>query len=824
MDVNEMLHYTLLQLWSPFYPPYGDADGGWNEGPAYWGWIARVCAHTYTLVQRATGIAVHQRSNMRNQPFYKLYGNPPWFKMSPFGDGQAGPARGGDSMLMLSALYDNPWAKWYGQELDARLSGLPSLLFPTEDLPAAAPLDLPQGRCFRDVGLACSHTNLVDGDTDVAFLMRSCPFGGCGHAYADQNTFVLDAFGEPLIIASGYYQLYGSKHHTQWTWQTRASNSILVNGRGQIRNWDAKGRIAEFATLAAADYIVGDAHRAYPDVLKRYDRRAVFLRPMHTGGDALIVVHDDIEAAGPSTFQFLLHALDQMEINQVRRTVMIRHGKAACRVDFLAPDTLDFHQDNRFTESPVRPAPNQWHLRAETTEERTTALSALTLQPCRRGSETRLLQTKLERCAGALAVTLTGGNRRVVVLYRTNFVAEIVEACGLRTDGQAATVTFVDDRVHSAAVFGGTFIETNGEPLVRSEFRGDISSTAVSDGQLLEAAVERPGRIEVAVGFPPGRSIEEETGAELPAEFGEMVTVVTTQPTQLVRLETQRQSAPVARAVGLDVTGVQTAPFKVSRYARVGCTEYTAQFPGEPGIWRVAFEVAAARGGPYPVTLQAGTASVHCEIAGTWTRTVEIPACSLDCGDRVMLRCDRGADAALDIVSAGAERVYEVNLLPNSSFEDTSDDGPLGCRAGSITKNARCRIESVPGGSSGRRCIKVVCTEATGGDFGVNLTWPGVKPVAYDRRFRLSCQVRADARSMAGIQVTSSNWRFTQTTDRLTSVSQWTETAREFTLPAGENLTHARLHMSAQRIGAELFADDVRLVELAPAAQPAEPP
>jgi len=69
MDVNEMLHYTLLQLWSPFYPPYGDADGGWNEGPAYWGWIARVCAHTYTLVQRATGIAVDERSNMRNQPF-----------------------------------------------------------------------------------------------------------------------------------------------------------------------------------------------------------------------------------------------------------------------------------------------------------------------------------------------------------------------------------------------------------------------------------------------------------------------------------------------------------------------------------------------------------------------------------------------------------------------------------------------------------------------------------------------------------------------------------------------------------------------------------
>jgi uncharacterized protein DUF4962/heparinase II/III-like protein len=467
LDVNEMLHYTLLQLWSPFYPPYGGADGGWNEGPVYWGWMARVCARTYAFVQGATGIPIHQRSNLRNQPFYKLYANPPWFKLSPFGDGQAGPARGGDSMLMLAALYHNPWAKWYGRQLDVRLSGLPALVFPTEDVSAAAPVDLPQGRCFYDVGLACSHTNLADGTTDVAFLMRSCPFGGCSHAYADQNTFVLDAFGEPLVIASGYYQLYGSKHHTQWTWQTRASNSILVNGKGQIRNWNSKGRIAEFATSAAADYIVGDAHRAYPGVLERYDRRAVFLRPRHTGGDALIVIHDEIEAAKPSTFQFLLHALDQMEINRERRTVMIRHGKAACRVDFLAPDRLDFHQDNRFTQAPVQPAANQWHLRAETTEERKTALAAVTLQPCRRGSETRLLETRLQRGMGALAVTLSGGNRRVVVLYRTDSVAQIVEARGLRTDGDAATVTFMDDQVHSAALFGGTFIQANGKPVLQ---------------------------------------------------------------------------------------------------------------------------------------------------------------------------------------------------------------------------------------------------------------------------------------------------------------------------------------------------------------------
>ncbi|MCK5804498.1 MAG: DUF4962 domain-containing protein, partial [Lentisphaeria bacterium] len=364
LSVDTMLHYTLMQLWSPFFPPYGDADGGWNEGPGYWGWMAGVCARMYVLVERATGIPVHLRSHLRNQAYYKLYANPHWFQMSPFGDGQESPARHGMVLGMLASLYDNPYAKWGAEASGARMTGLSALLFPTDDVDARPPLDLPQGRCFRDVGLACSHTCLADGTSDVAFLLRSCPFGGISHAYADQNTFILDAFGEPLIISSGYYQLYGHPHHAEWTRQTAASNSLLVNGKGQPWSWDAKGRVADFVTTAAADYTVGAASDAYPEVLTRYDRRVLFLRPMHTGGEALIVVCDEIEAVEPSTYQFLLHALEKMTVDEPRQSVTIQRGKAACRIDFLAPAGLSFEQDDQFPKPPVRTAPNQWHLRA----------------------------------------------------------------------------------------------------------------------------------------------------------------------------------------------------------------------------------------------------------------------------------------------------------------------------------------------------------------------------------------------------------------------------------------------------------------------------
>ncbi|NOY82919.1 MAG: DUF4962 domain-containing protein [Kiritimatiellaeota bacterium] len=843
LDVTEMLHYTLLQLWSPFYPPFGDADGGWSEGPSYWSWIARVCARTYRLVERATGIPVHKRSHLRNQVYYKLYGNPPWFKMSPFGDGQEGPARGGAAMLMLASLYDNPYAKWYGERLKTRLTGMDALLFPLKHVKANPPLDLPQGRCFSDVGLACSHTNLADGDMDVVFLLRSSPFGGCSHSYADQNTFVLDAYGEPLVIASGYYQLYGCPHHTKWTWQTIASNSILVDGQGQKRAWDAKGRIAEFASTVGADYIVGDARAAYTGRLERYDRRVLFLRPMHTGGAPLVVVRDDIEAAKPATITFLLHALTRMEVAPQTRTVRIRNGAAACRVDFLEPAQLDFRQTDKFTVPPQRPAPNQWHLSAVTSGKRKNTHSLIALQPSRRENEQRRPRPVVETGKGAVAAvfvleamdTATGerksknrtagtrGGRRVIALFRTDPTAETVEVCGLRTDGRAASVTFIGDRVRSVAIFGGTFVAAGGgKDFLRLARRADVSVVRAGDGLWVEcAAGNAPVAATVRAPFTAARAVEED-GTSVRIEPGTDGFVrLDLPPGRMVRIESGKARTNLDSAPPLYVPLAAPAAFIRTDYPRVEQVGYRARFPGTSGIWRVGVRVAGAGGGRGTVLLRAGTATAVADLAAGEERTLVLPACSLDFRTPVTVT-RAAAGGTLEVVSAFARRVRGVNLLSNPSFEEVADGAPEGWRASTITGNAECRIEIAPGGASGRRCIKVICTAATGGDFGAVLRWPGVRPAPYDRRFRLSCRVRTDPDAVAGIQVTSRDWVFCQTTRKIGSPDKWTETAREFILPAGEDLTNVRLHMSTKRTGAVLYADEARLTEL-PAPPPANP-
>lgn len=420
LPVEEMLEYVLLQLWSPFFPPYGADAGGWCEGPAYWQWSTATFLRDFLLVQQNCGVDLTQKPWLRNTPFFKLYCNPPYSRMSPFGDGQSSPAGGGDTMYKLGVVLGNPYALWFASRQRTKPYGLERFLYYLQDDQGKPPLDLPQARCFDDIGLACMHSNLADGTNNVQFLLRSCPFGAISHAYADQNAFVLHAYGEPLAIASGYYPYYASPHHSQWVWETKAANSILVDGQGQqIRNWDSTGRIVKFATSEYAHYALGDATPAYGGRLKRFYRHALFLRPVAPEDEPVVVLYDDLESAGNSAYQWLLHSLEQMQVDEAGQAATIQRNAARLRVQFLAPQGLKLSQSDQFTVPPEAPnMPNQWHLTADTVQPRPACRFITVLQPYRQGGEGRLARVKLLDAPGWVALELSTPNARQLVAFR----------------------------------------------------------------------------------------------------------------------------------------------------------------------------------------------------------------------------------------------------------------------------------------------------------------------------------------------------------------------------------------------------------------------
>lgn len=429
LDYSTLLYYTS-------YPAWGGNDGGWQEGPGYWGAYMQFALHYVVALRAATGVDLMQKPFFRNTPCYGLYTATPYHQHKPFGDGQTGsPGSLGGLMYVFSTLTENPYFRWHAEESGRTIGGdVLSLAAYDPELKARSPLELPQARAFPSVGLASFHTALGDKQRDVSFLLRSSPFGGVSHGHADQNAFVIEAFGRGLAIATGYYPWYGSPHHHQWTRSTRAVNSVLVDGKGQVpRKWEAKGQLRAFQSVEGYDYAQGDAAAAYMGPMETFRRHVIHVRP------GVFVMFDDLRAAKPATFQWLLHAYNKIQVDETNQTLRITNSPAAMNVQLLLPEEVRFSQTDKYEPEPESTAgswKNTWHLSASTVDAARSARFLSVFLPFREGAEDEL--PKVEKLAGegAVGVRLTWPDGTVdVVGFRTDPEAKTVRSGGLESQG-----------------------------------------------------------------------------------------------------------------------------------------------------------------------------------------------------------------------------------------------------------------------------------------------------------------------------------------------------------------------------------------------------
>ncbi|MBI3920710.1 MAG: hypothetical protein HY318_04765 [Armatimonadetes bacterium] len=547
-----------------------------------------------------------------------------------------------------------------------------------------------------------------------------------------------------------------------------------------------------FKTTAAGDYAVGDATLAYAGRLDKFLRHVVFLRPLHTGGEPIIVLRDELAAPKPSTYQFLLHALNKMEVDAEHRRVIIAKGASRCRVDYLAPQKLTFSQNDQFTVPPFRAAPNQWHLTASTVEPTATTESLIVLQPHRVGDEKKLLTPQVYTHGGRVGVRLTGGDRTLLVLFSCQGGSSETPSDQIQTDAQVASFSLIANTLRSAVLFEGTKLTRGAATLLQSDACASLSCSRYGDTRRLVSS-DAPPKTRLAANLGHRDAWTQGEGLSLKAVGG----------------------SEAATLKPLEVSGQKPAPFEVSRYDYVQRLVAQARVPGTTGHYAVNATVDNTGNGELPITLAAGALSVRQVLAPHQKNVkVSLPAANLGGEQTVAVTADEAFGGQLVLKQASATRVFNLNLIPNGSFEEVTDGMPVGWSPASITKNARSSLSSGEGGRNGGKCLKVTCTDATGGDFGAILQWPGIKPSDVERKFRMSCWVKTDTTSVAGLQITSGDWSWWKNTERLKDRKDWTETSLEFVLPAGQDITHVRLHMNAEKTGAELLVDEVSLVEM----------
>lgn len=113
----------------------------------------------------------------------------------------------------------------------------------------------------------------------------------------------------------------------------------------------------------------GDATPAYMGKLTKWVRHILFLRP------GLFLLLDEIAAPSPSRFQWLMHALNEMEIRG--QQIVSRRNKAKLEVHLACAQGLTLSQTDQFDtpynhgipEAYHREKANHWHVTAETNSD-----------------------------------------------------------------------------------------------------------------------------------------------------------------------------------------------------------------------------------------------------------------------------------------------------------------------------------------------------------------------------------------------------------------------------------------------------------------------
>lgn len=370
-EAKEWLDYAVEYL-SVIYTPWGGKDGGWAEGAGYWTTGMAFVTEAMNTLKSFSGIDLYQRPFFQKTGDFPLYCNPVDTYRASFCDqsnlGDYPGHKVAFNIRQLAGATGNKNYQWYYEKVMEREPEISQEFYNKGwwdfyyddmvyryDYQEARPSqekNIKNVAWFQDVGWVAIHKDLKNFDEHIFFLTKSSPFGSVSHSHGDQNSFVLFAYGEPLVIESGYYIGFHSSMHMDWRRQTKSHNTIIINGQGQyggmdkVKQLQAKGAVEAVKEEKDFLYIRENATAAYlaavPD-LENYTREIYFVNQSY------FLLVDTVKTGEASDLGFLLHSLVPFEIKG--NEFFIRREKASLegRIVYCSSEIKAIGQTDEFT-------------------------------------------------------------------------------------------------------------------------------------------------------------------------------------------------------------------------------------------------------------------------------------------------------------------------------------------------------------------------------------------------------------------------------------------------------------------------------------------
>lgn len=448
-------------------------DGENNEGLSYWSYGLGLAVRFLTLAQHTVHANYFTHPWIKNTARFPLYCAPQeGFEISFADNGRPNHAPRGPRdrsfVRRLAVAVADPIALWY--------AGVPQ-----ENVLQAIPPMQKQSVIYPHLGITVFNTFAPDARENVAVGFHSGKFFA-GHQHADQNGFVINAYGDKLAIDGGYYDWWGSKHFLGYSTQTAAHNTILVDGAGQSFNTEhADGRLVNAFDSADFSYAWGDASAplVYKRKIKRFDRQLLFIKPDQ------VVIFDQLEAPQPAKFRWLMHSHTQNRQDTQARAQQFSIARPHARLDgqMLLPANVEMQMEQSYNILPnqgysvdtiSKPQP-EWTLFAENIQptHRLEFLSAMQISSTRQPAESFRHQLHQDADAVLLETSHAQG-KRLILFNRTP--GKKVTRESVSTDGAVAVLLLSGNGdVLNAMVADGTTLYLNGQLILQRAKRGNAA-------------------------------------------------------------------------------------------------------------------------------------------------------------------------------------------------------------------------------------------------------------------------------------------------------------------------------------------------------------
>ena len=341
-----------------------NTDGGWHNGDSYFHVNLRTLIEVPAFYSRISGFDFFADPWYNNNVLYVIYHQPPFSKSAGHGNSHETKMKPNGTRVgyadALARECNNPWAAAYARTILEKEPDIMKKSFlgkagdltwyrcitdkalPKEEHSLA---ELPMTKVFNETGIATMHTSLGDIEKNAMLSFRSSPYGSTSHALANQNAFNTFYGGKAIFYSSGHRTGFTDDHCMYSYRNTRAHNSILVNGMTQTIGTEGYGWIPRWYEGEKISYMVGDASNAYgkitaPIWLKRGELSGTQYTPekgwdenklkmfrrhiIQLGNTGVYVIYDELEGKEAVTWSYLLHTVElPMEMQELPDEVKV---------------------------------------------------------------------------------------------------------------------------------------------------------------------------------------------------------------------------------------------------------------------------------------------------------------------------------------------------------------------------------------------------------------------------------------------------------------------------------------------------------------------